>query len=112
MVNHRIYARMWHGSTRRLFTIVHTKYNFSYRVNIINSIHVEKFQSNIVISISTSLFYSAITEDIPLHWPVLHKLSNIPNQWPQNAIVLPGRSLFYIEIISFRYLNLYIDRSL
>ncbi|KAG9437358.1 E3 ubiquitin-protein ligase MYCBP2 isoform X10 [Apis mellifera carnica] len=37
----------------------------------------------------------AITEDIPLHWPVLHKLSNIPNQWPQNAIVLPGNEVMF-----------------
>lgn len=29
-------------------------------------------------------------EDTPLYWPVLHKLSNVQNQWPQNAIVLPG----------------------
>lgn len=29
-------------------------------------------------------------EDVPLYWPVLHKLSNIQSQWPQNAVVLPG----------------------
>jgi len=32
----------------------------------------------------------SMSEDIPLHWPVLHKLSNVQSQWPQNAVVLPG----------------------
>lgn len=40
-------------------------------------------------------FYSYRTvlnmnEDAPLYWPVLHKLSNVQSQWPQNAVVLPG----------------------
>lgn len=30
------------------------------------------------------------SDDIPLYWPVLHKLSNVQSQWPQNAVVLPG----------------------
>lgn len=29
-------------------------------------------------------------EDGPQYWPVLHKLSNVQSQWPQNAVVLPG----------------------
>lgn len=30
------------------------------------------------------------SEDGPQYWPVLHKLSNVQSQWPQNAVVLPG----------------------
>ncbi|KAK9309341.1 hypothetical protein QLX08_000965 [Tetragonisca angustula] len=34
-------------------------------------------------------------EDTPLRWPVLRKLSNVPSQWPQNAIVLPGNEVIF-----------------
>ena len=38
---------------------------------------------------------------------MLRKLSNVPSQWPQNAIVLPGESSLYgiisIAIINSRY---------
>lgn len=30
-------------------------------------------------------------EESPVYWPVLHKLSNVQSQWPQNAVVLPGK---------------------
>lgn len=35
------------------------------------------------------------TEDTIPYWPVLHKFSNHPAQWPQTAVVLPG---IYLEI--------------
>lgn len=33
------------------------------------------------------------TEDSVPYCPVLHRLSNLPAQWPQSAIVLPGMCL-------------------
>lgn len=33
----------------------------------------------------------------PLYWPVLHKLSNVQSQWPQNAVVLPGMFKYSIN---------------
>ncbi|XP_046604041.1 E3 ubiquitin-protein ligase MYCBP2 isoform X2 [Neodiprion virginianus] len=35
------------------------------------------------------------SEDNLPHWPVLHKLSSIPSQWPQNAVVLPGNEVIF-----------------
>lgn len=29
-------------------------------------------------------------EDCNPYWPALHKFSNIPSQWPQSALLLPG----------------------
>lgn len=40
------------------------------------------------------------SDDTPLHWPVLHKLSNVQSQWPQNAVVLPGKSDFIRKRVS------------
>ncbi|XP_043286736.1 E3 ubiquitin-protein ligase MYCBP2 isoform X2 [Venturia canescens] len=34
-------------------------------------------------------------EETSLYLPVLHKMSNVPNQWPQNAIVLPGNEIIF-----------------
>lgn len=49
---------------------------------------------------------STASEDIPLYWPVLHKLSNVQSQWPQNAVVLPGTSI--INIARAIIVNIYI----
>lgn len=53
------------------------------------------------------IFRIRTLEGAPLRWPVLRKLSNVPSQWPQNAIVLPGESSLYgiisIAIINSRY---------
>ncbi|KAK1123903.1 hypothetical protein K0M31_006933 [Melipona bicolor] len=34
-------------------------------------------------------------ENAPLRWPVLRKMSNVPSQWPQNAVVLPGNEVIF-----------------
>ncbi|XP_031781072.1 E3 ubiquitin-protein ligase MYCBP2 isoform X6 [Nasonia vitripennis] len=34
-------------------------------------------------------------EESPVYWPVLHKLSNVQSQWPQNAVVLPGNEVIF-----------------
>lgn len=40
-------------------------------------------------------------EDSPIYWPVLHKLSNVQSQWPQNAVVLPGEFFFHFVLFKF-----------
>ncbi|XP_066580931.1 E3 ubiquitin-protein ligase MYCBP2 [Prorops nasuta] len=35
------------------------------------------------------------TSEMDFYWPVLHKLSNISSQWPQNAVVLPGNEVIF-----------------
>ncbi|XP_054276655.1 E3 ubiquitin-protein ligase MYCBP2-like [Macrosteles quadrilineatus] len=34
-------------------------------------------------------------EDSPRYYPVLHRLSNVPAQWPQSAVVLPGNEVIF-----------------
>lgn len=85
---------MWHSSARRLFTIVHSKHHLSlfHGVSIIDlRFLLAPRRKSSILTCFFSFFRISATEDVPLHWPVLHKLSNVPSQWPQNAIVLPGK---------------------
>lgn len=36
---------------------------------------------------------SPIDGDLTPYWPTLHKFSNVPSQWPQCALLLPGLNL-------------------
>lgn len=38
-----------------------------------------------------------VEESVP-YWPVLHKFSNHAAQWPQSAVVLPGKCFFFLYI--------------
>ncbi|XP_035719406.1 E3 ubiquitin-protein ligase MYCBP2-like isoform X2 [Vespa mandarinia] len=38
---------------------------------------------------------NTVSEDTLLYWPVLHKMSNVQSQWPQNAVVLPGNEVIF-----------------
>lgn len=65
---------------------------------VANSPRLEKFvcmiSSRIVLRcIVNNLYRSSGSPNLnenQAHYPVLRKLSNVPSQWPQNAVVLPG----------------------
>ena len=48
------------------------------------------------------------SEDCLPYWPVLHRFSNNPSQWPQSAVVLPGKpsdthlSIYHNSIIQLK----------
>ncbi|CAK9797457.1 E3 ubiquitin-protein ligase MYCBP2 [Anthophora quadrimaculata] len=57
--------------------------------------YLQLYIPNIIAPTISGTLVNMQTEDIPLYWPVLHKLSNIQSQWPQNAIVLPGNEVIF-----------------
>ncbi|KAG7189524.1 hypothetical protein KM043_017215 [Ampulex compressa] len=57
--------------------------------------YLQLYIPNVVANVATGMPPSAVTEDGYLLWPVLHKLSNIQSQWPQNAVVLPGNEIIF-----------------
>ncbi|XP_076385847.1 MYC binding protein highwire isoform X12 [Megachile rotundata] len=65
--------------------------------------YLQLYIPNIISSARTSA--TAGVEDAPLYWPVLHKLSNIQSQWPQNAIVLPGNEVIFSLETATKYMK-------
>ncbi|XP_076245488.1 MYC binding protein highwire [Calliopsis andreniformis] len=57
--------------------------------------YLQLYIPNIVSNSHAGTHVSVAAEDAPLHWPVLHKLSNVQSQWPQNAVVLPGNEVIF-----------------
>ncbi|XP_014476554.1 PREDICTED: E3 ubiquitin-protein ligase MYCBP2 isoform X6 [Dinoponera quadriceps] len=57
--------------------------------------YLQLYVPNIIPNPSAGSVTSTASEDIPLYWPVLHKLSNVQSQWPQNAVVLPGNEVIF-----------------
>ncbi|XP_076287336.1 MYC binding protein highwire isoform X6 [Lasioglossum baleicum] len=57
--------------------------------------YLQLYIPNIIPSTSPGIHVNTTTDDPPLHWPVLHKMSNIQSQWPQNAVVLPGSEVIF-----------------
>ncbi|XP_076623337.1 MYC binding protein highwire isoform X2 [Colletes latitarsis] len=57
--------------------------------------YLQLYIPNIISNSLTGTNVNATMEDTPLHWPVLHKLSNVQSLWPQNAVVLPGNEVIF-----------------
>ncbi|KAH0954749.1 hypothetical protein HN011_008203, partial [Eciton burchellii] len=57
--------------------------------------YLQLYIPNIIPNSSVGTILNTISEDAPLYWPVIHKLSNVQSQWPQNAIVLPGNEVIF-----------------
>jgi len=101
VVNCRIYSGLWNIATGGLSTTLYTKYNSQFLCWVNTIFYPCTSIVNIFIFIFTFYFcrttLNIINEDAPLYWPVIHKLSNVQSQWPQNAIVLPGMSISSIN---------------
>ncbi|CAL1686165.1 unnamed protein product [Lasius platythorax] len=57
--------------------------------------YLQLYIPNIILNSSAGTVLNLTSEDAPLYWPVLHKLSNVQSQWPQNAVVLPGNEVVF-----------------
>ncbi|XP_032681431.1 E3 ubiquitin-protein ligase MYCBP2 isoform X1 [Odontomachus brunneus] len=57
--------------------------------------YLQLYVPNIIPNSTAGSVTNTASENIPLYWPVLHKLSNVQSQWPQNAVVLPGNEVIF-----------------